>query len=124
MVCWTNSSGDFTPAWRACSAAMAASNERRNALVWMWTRWPEENASCSAARCCAGGCASRGVADRPWKKNARDLEPVAGFVAGEHRRRSDGQARLVDWQTAAQHQFGIGAVGVARLSEYGPAFVG
>ena len=51
--------------------------QQRRLYDWMWTPWPGANASCWAARCCAGGFGNREAAGRRWKKNARNPEPTA-----------------------------------------------
>ena len=105
IVCWTNNSADFTPGWKACSAAMAAINKWRSCLVWMWTPSPGAERSCWAAKCCASGCGGWEAAGRRSKKNARNLEPTAAVAATTTRRatRWDGRAfgRACAWSRSA-----------------------
>src|ERR1035441_5280596 len=112
-----NNSADSTPPWKVWLGAMAENNGWRSSSGWTPIRSP-------AARCCAGGCVGPEGAARPWKKNARNPEPVAFLAAGRHGGRSDGPPRLVDRQTLASDQPRTGPVGGASLPEHRPPSAG
>ena len=80
IVCWTNNNDDFTPDWRVCSAATAASNEPPGVLVWTWTPSPGVNANCAAAGGCAGGFDHREAAAGPWKKTPEILNRLRSLL--------------------------------------------
>src|SRR5207249_3109745 len=124
IACWMNNNGAFTPDWKACNWVTEAISAWRRCLVWMWTLSPGGEASCSVRRWFGVGSGVGEVAEWRWKKNARNPETPGRLAPGGHGRRSERSSRLVDRQTAAHDQSGVGSVGLAGLPQYRPSVVG